>query len=69
MCKGSRVMSQTGCAGVVVKSSWSTLAKLADLQEGRGSWERGQPIAHPTTGSAEDSRGELGLLVEGRARA
>ena len=71
MCKGSRVMSQTDCAGARERSGWGTLAELArweaELQERRGSWGGGQPKVHPTTGGAGDSRGELGLLVEGRA--
>lgn len=71
VCKGSRVMSQTGCAGAMERSGWGTLTKLAgweaELQERRGSWGGGQSKAHPTTGDAGNSRGGLGLLVEGRA--
>lgn len=53
------------------RSGWGTSAELAgweaELQERRGSWGGGQLKAHPTTGGAGDSRGELGRLVEGRA--
>lgn len=70
MCKGSGVMSQTGCAGVMERSSWGTLAKLAgweaELQERGGSWGGGQPKVQLITGGAGDTRAELGLLVKGR---